>query len=63
MATEQSPLDELDERLKANGVDVDPRAVASALLAIARINQWPGHPERMTEWLFQLALDVAKGPG
>jgi hypothetical protein len=62
MTATQPALEQLHERLKANGVDADPRAVASALLAIARINEWPEHPERATAWLLQLALDVARPP-
>jgi hypothetical protein len=53
-------LAELHERLKVNNVHVDPRHVASALLGIARLNQWTENPERVVEWLEQLALDVAR---
>jgi hypothetical protein len=55
-------LQQLEERLKINGVTADPRGVASALLGLARINEWPEHPDRVVAWLLQLALDVAKDP-
>lgn len=53
-------LDQLAERLRVNGVSTDPRPVASALLGLARVNEWTGHPERVIEWLEQLALDVGR---
>lgn len=58
----QPALDQLAERLQLNGVTSDPRAVASALLALVRVNGWTDRPEKITSWLLQLALDVAKGP-
>ncbi len=59
MPSSRSALDQLRERLALNGVQADPRSVASALLGLARHNSWVDHPERVADWLTQLALDVA----
>ena len=53
-------LDELEERLKANGVQADPRKVASAILGLARQRSWNDHPEGIVAWLEQLAVDVVE---
>ncbi len=65
-ATPQPPplsptLDDLQERLRLNGVDTDPRKVGSAVLGLAAEEEWTTYPERMSEWLERLALAVAHG--
>jgi hypothetical protein len=52
-------LDEIDDRLKALGVSVDPSKVASAFLSIAVQHDWEIHPEQIIEWIETLALEVA----
>ncbi len=59
MSRSKPALCQLDERLKMNGVTADARAVASALLGLARHNEWPEHPDHIVAFLLQLALDVA----
>jgi hypothetical protein len=58
MAHPGSALAELEERLKANGVQSDPSKIASAILGLARINCWNERPEQLIEWMERLALDV-----
>jgi hypothetical protein len=53
-------LTQLEERLKVNQVQADPRDVASAILGIARLNGWTKDPQHVVDWLEQLALDVAR---
>jgi hypothetical protein len=60
MELRHSALDELDDRLVANGVNVDPLRVATAILGLARVNDWTEHPERMAEWIERLALEVVQ---
>ena len=48
----------LEERLKANGVDVDPIQVASAILGLARTLEWMKQPADVILWLEQLAVEV-----
>jgi hypothetical protein len=52
-------LDEIDDRLKALGVAVDPNKVASAVLSIAVHHEWEVHPEQIIEWIEALAVEVA----
>ncbi|MBY0524500.1 MAG: hypothetical protein K2R98_13925 [Gemmataceae bacterium] len=52
-------LDDLDERLLANGVKVDGRRVAAAVLGLASERDWNGAPVAMGEWLERLAIEVA----
>jgi hypothetical protein len=51
-------LAELEDRLKLNGINADPCDVASALLGLASANDWTGNPERLGEWLEQLAMEI-----
>jgi len=51
-------LNELEDRLKANGVTASPRKIASAILGLARICGWNERPQEFVTWLEQLALDV-----
>jgi hypothetical protein len=65
-ATPQPPpmsptLDELQERLRLNGVEADPRKVGSAVLGMAADDEWNTYPERMSIWLEHLAMAVAQG--
>jgi hypothetical protein len=53
-----SPLSQLADRLETNGISVDAVRIATVMLGIARMNDWTEHPERMGEWIEQLALDV-----
>ncbi len=53
-------IDELQERLAANGVAADERKIATAILGLAHINGWTEHSERIVQWLEQLALDVGR---
>jgi hypothetical protein len=57
--TSTPSLDELAERLTANGVAADPSKVASAILGLARLREWNSQPGMLVSWLEQLALDVA----
>jgi hypothetical protein len=60
-AVRQFPaLDELHERLLANGAGSEPLRVAAALLALARTMDWNQNPHLLVAWLEQLALDVAQ---
>jgi hypothetical protein len=49
---------ELEARLEANGVDANPRNVASAILGVAAAHEWNKDPAMLTRWIEQLALDV-----
>ena len=53
-----SCLAALEERLKANGVDVDPIQVASAILGLARTLQWMNQPASS-----QCASSQSSSPG
>jgi hypothetical protein len=53
-------LDDLDERLKANGILPDVRKVASSIIFIAIEHGWGSDPAHMLAWLQQLAVDLAK---
>lgn len=59
MSTARPALAELQERLAANGVVGDPERVATAILGLAHQNEWTERPERISEWLSQLAMDLA----
>jgi hypothetical protein len=60
MTAINSPLRQLEERLEANGLGADALRVATVILGIARINGWTENPERMSEWVERLALEVIK---
>jgi hypothetical protein len=51
-------LDELRDRLVANGVNVEVLRVASALLDL--VHQQAGDPHAVILWIEQLAIDVTK---
>jgi hypothetical protein len=53
-------LDELHDRLLANGAGSEPLRVAAAILALARTMDWNQNPQALVSWLEQLALDVAQ---
>lgn len=53
-------LNELEQRLLANGIASDPRPFASALLGLAGGNGWNDDPSAFVNWLEQLALDVVQ---
>jgi hypothetical protein len=61
MFTNDTPsLMELETRLQANGVDANPRNVASAILGVAAAHEWNKDPAQLTRWIEQLALDVLR---
>jgi len=53
-------LDDLDERLKTNGIVPDVRKVASSIIYIATEHGWGSDPAHMLAWLQQLAIDLAR---
>jgi hypothetical protein len=53
-------LDELDERLKANGIYADPTKIASAILGVARNHRWNDRPHEIVAWLEELALNAGQ---
>jgi hypothetical protein len=53
-------LDELQERLAANGSTAEPFHVASAILDLSHQKNWNKSPSELIAWLEQLAFDVAK---
>ena len=60
MSDAHSAFAQLRERLVANGVVADCERVATALLGLAHVNEWMQQPDRIIDWLEQLALELAK---
>jgi hypothetical protein len=61
MSTCHAPaLNELEQRLLANGITDDPRPFASAILGLACGNRWHVNPETFVAWVEQLAVDVVQ---
>ena len=64
MTSPCSALGELIDRLQANGIEAEPLRVATAILAIARVNEWTERPEQAAEWIELLAMEVVSAsPG
>jgi hypothetical protein len=55
-------LSDLQARLKAHQLTTDAREIAGVLLEIAREQGWANRPEKVNEWLGELALDVGQTP-
>lgn len=60
MSTEINILKRLQDRLDAQGVEVDVRKVAAVILETARESGWPTNPDRVPPWLCQLAMEVTQ---
>jgi hypothetical protein len=59
MKTSSHPaIDELHEKLLANGIEVDPVRIASALLGVVRDLDQRDKPTALFDWVEQLAMDV-----
>jgi hypothetical protein len=54
-------LEQLKRQFESEGVHADPLRLGAAFLALARSKNWDQHPEALTEWLGDLAIDVANG--
>lgn len=60
MPAQLSILKLLQERLDAQGVDVDARKVGAVILETAREAGWPSDPAALLPWLSQLAMEVTQ---
>ena len=58
MTSSHPAIDELHEKLLANGIEVDPVRVASALLGIVRDLDQRNKAAALFDWVEQLAVDV-----
>jgi hypothetical protein len=52
-------LDEIEDRLIALGVTVNPSKVASAILSIAVHHDWENNSQQPIEWVEALAVELA----
>jgi hypothetical protein len=52
-------LSDLEDKLEANGVKANPISVATAILGVVRDMDRKNISAALTEWIQQLAVDVA----